>query len=164
MLIRGKAEKEDLIYAACSLDCEGSITLCSLLNKRGWHSSSIYVSIANTDKKLIDFLSNVFGGSVYTESPKKLSKKLIYRWKLVSNQAAGFLQLVRPYMKLKGAQAELAIEFMRIKNTIPHSDKDAYAIRMRALNKGEPPAETKRENAEYNLQSDSPTLVEMPVS
>ena len=165
MLIRGKIEPEVLSYAACALECEGSLTL-----SRGVHSNKKTVmhnpciAIANTDMRLIQFLQDTFGGSVYSEQPKKLSKKVIYRWKLWCNPCIEFLKLVFPYLKFKYTQAEVLIEFWERKRSLSFTERDVYWNRIKDLNKGKSPAETKRENSETNLRSDSPTLVETPVS
>lgn len=164
MLTRRKLEIDDLTYAAAALDCEGSISLSRSIDKRGWHHCDVVVSIANTNVILVEFLKSTFGGRIHSESPKGLAKRLIYRWKISSLQAAGFLKLVLPYMKLKVAQADLAITYQSERDCLDNTAKDIYWQTMKALNRGEAPAETKRENAESNRRSDSPTLVETPVS
>ena len=163
MLTRGKIETEKLAYAAALLECEGSLTV-----SRGgkWKTVSLHISIANTDKRLVDFLQETFGGNIYAEAPRGLSKRLIYRWKIFSNQAVEFLRLVRPYMRIKTKQADLGIAMQDARHEKRFSFQEAeyFWQTMKALNRGESPAETKRENAETNLRCDSPTLAETPVS
>jgi hypothetical protein len=151
------------VYAACALECEGSITHSRSITKQGWPQHCLAISIANINRDFIQFFLDKFGGNIYSESPKKLSKRTIYRWKIFANQAIGFLKLVRPYMKFKDKQADLAFEFYEVKAGLTKDQKDGYWLRMKALNKGESPAETNRESVETNLRSDSPTLVETPV-
>lgn len=154
-----------LSYAAAALECEGSISISRYIDRKNWHHADVHISIANTNYNLMEFMSKHFGGRVNSEEPKKLSKKKIYRWKTYSNKAIVFLKLVRPYMILKAEQADLAIEYQQKRSpNMPHSEKDMYWKRMKALNKGESPAETNREDVGTNLRSDSPTLVETQVS
>lgn len=124
----------------------------------------VRISVANTDKNLMQLFLDTFGGTCYTEHPKKLSKKVIYRWKVCANKAVEFLKLVRPYMLMKGRQADLAVLFQKERRKLSIEEKDTYWKQMKALNRGESPAETKREETEPNLSNDSPTLVETPVS
>jgi len=158
MLIRGKASIEALIYAAAAVDCEGSITLMRHVSSKGYHSSGIVVSVANINGDFIKFFVDSFGGKVLEEAPVKLSKRVIYRWKVYFHGAAEFLTLIRPYMRIKGRQADLAIWFMAHKKDLTYQQRDECWIEMKALNKGEPPAETKRIEAGSNLSSDSPIL------
>jgi hypothetical protein len=164
MLIRGKIEREDLVYAACAFECEGSITFSRSITSKGWYQITPFVSIANVDDRLVNWLQSKFGGHILTEQPKKLSKRVIYRWKVYSGYCVDFLNLVLPYLKFKQDRVKLVIDFWANRSTLSRTQKDNYWLRLKALNKGESPAETKRNDAETNLQSDSPTLVETPVS
>jgi hypothetical protein len=158
MLIRGKESLEAIIYAAAGVDCEGSITLMRNVNKRGYHTSGIFVAVANVDKRFIDFYTENFGGHVLIEQPKKLSRQQIYRWKIYGHNAAEFLRLIKPYLKIKEDRANLAIWFDENKTSLSYKERDNIWLLMKDLNKGLPPAETKREEAGTNLLSDSPTL------
>jgi hypothetical protein len=157
---------EDLAYAAAALECEGSITLSRAITPKGHSMCSIVISIANTNQNLVTWLQQTFGyGAIYREEPKRLSKRPIYRWKLAATKALDFLLSVRPYMKMKCAQADLAIEFQQDRNDHKRTREvnDSYWLRMKSLNRGESPAETKRVDAETNLRSDSPILEKTPV-
>lgn len=161
MPIRGKESTEALVYAACAVDCEGSITLMRHVSRKGYHSSGIFVSIANVNRQFIDFFRATFGGSVLEESPKKLSKQLIYRWKIYGYAASEFLAQIRPYLLIKFKQADLAMWFVRTKKDLTYAQRDDAWREMKQLNNGsKPPAETKRVEAGSNLLSDSPTLSE----
>ena len=158
MLIRGKESLEAIIYAAAGVDCEGSITLMRNVSKRGYHTSGIFVAVANVDKRFIYFYTDNFGGHVLMEHPTKLAKKDIYRWKIYGHNAAEFLKLIKPYLKIKEDRASLAIWFDENKTSLTYDQRDAIWLQMKALNKGLPPAETKREDVGTNSRSDSPTL------
>lgn len=164
MLIRGKAKTEDLIYAACAFECEGCVYISRCFQKGKYLHHDPCMNIANIDKRLVDWLHDTFGGYIYTEQPKRLSKRVIYRWKLHSRHAIDFLKLILPYLKFKRERAEIAIELWTLKPNLSPSQRDEYWLRLKALNQGRPPAETKRNDSELNLRNDSPTLEEIPVS
>ena len=164
MPIRGKIKIEDIVYAACAFECEGSVTLSRGYSPRGWYGCTPFISIANIDRRLVDWLQDNFGGHILSESPKKLSRRVIYRWKIYSSYCIEFLQLVLPYLKFKQDRAALVIDYWTKRDNLSNAQKDEYWLRLKALNKGESPAETKRENAETNLRSDSPIPVETPVN
>lgn len=165
MLIRGKLEPEVLSYAASAWECEGCIYISRTIHTNTRTKMTCpCVNVANIDHRLVDFFLQTFGGHIYTETPKRLSKRVIYRWKLHANDAIEFLKLVLPYLKFKRERAKLAIEFWERKSKLSFAERDEYSLRLKALNQGKAPAETKRDDSELNLRSDSPTLVEMPVS
>ena len=127
MLTRGKTLTEELSYAACALDCEGSVTLSRTAPKPKQVNLHVAISIANTNKILVDFLHSTFGGNVYSESPRGLSKKVIYRWKIHSCQAAEFLRKVHPYVRLKRKQVGLALFAQNLLSSgrvLSHAAKD----------------------------------------
>jgi hypothetical protein len=159
MLTRRKPELEDIIYAASALDCEGNVSLSRRYNGTvpSW---TLKVGIANTNPALTDFLLSCFRGHVHTEAPVKLSKRIIYRWQIHAANAADFLRIVFPYLKLKKAQAELGLFFQENRKCLDLSQQAEVYERIKSLNKGEAPAETKRVNGERNPQSDSPILKE----
>jgi hypothetical protein len=159
MLTRRKPETEDIIYAACALDCEGNISLSRRFNGTvpSW---TLKVGIANTNPALTNFLLECFGGHVHTEAPVKLSKRIIYRWQLHATNAADFLNFVLPYLKLKGQQAAIGLAFQKLRKALSLGEQADLYEQVKALNKGEAPAETKRVDVEYNPRSDSPILKE----
>jgi len=159
MPIRRKPLKEDLIYAASALDCEGNVSISKRFNK-DVPSYSVKIGIANTIAILTDFLLECFGGHVHTEMPKKLSKRIIYRWQLHGENASNFLKDVLPSMKLKTRQAETAVFFHTNRKRLSLEQQEKLHQYVKALNRGEVPAETKREDVEEILRSDSPIPVE----
>lgn len=152
MLIRGKSELEILVYAACAFECEGSITFSRSVTKQNWYQLTPFVSIANVDLRFIQFfIDNFPKGKAYPEEPKKLSKKVIWRFKLFSSYCIEFLQLIRPYLKFKQERVDLVLEYWACRKTLTREQKDVYWEKLKALNRGETPAETKRNDTETNL-------------
>jgi hypothetical protein len=159
MLTRRKPELEDIIYAASALDCEGNVSLSRRFNG-AVPSWTLKVGIANTNPTLTNFLLECFGGHVHTEAPVKLSKRIIYRWQIHAENAADFLRLVHPHMKLKRGQAEIGLHFQENRKKLDLAQQAKLYEKVKSLNKGEAPAETKRVDGGFNPQSDSPILAE----
>jgi hypothetical protein len=127
------------------------------VSRKGYHSSGIFVAVANVNKNFIDFFTETFGGNVLKEEPKKLAKQLIYRWKIYGYAASEFLEAIRPYLRIKSKQAELAMWFVKNKKDLDYAHRDEIWQEMKALNRGQSPAETKRIEMGSNPLSDSPT-------
>ncbi len=96
-------------YCAGIIDGEGSISL-TRNRKNRWPSPQ--VSVASTDKELVQWLRNRFGGSIVTKKPRKINHSQSYDWKLTDRRALQFLQIVRPYLVIfrKIERADLLIE------------------------------------------------------
>jgi len=100
-----KMKKTDLAYIAGFFDGEG----CIYIGKSGgWHHLRVTASQAN--EWIITWLKFSFGGSV-----NKMTCETGYRqrwqWHAEGSNAYEFLTSILPYIKLKKAEAELAIQF-----------------------------------------------------
>jgi len=102
---------EDLAYVAGIVDGEGSISIYTVRNQ--FYSK---VSVANTDDILMNWLVERFGGGI-THHQFKNSWKPLFTWQIYSQQAAEFLRLILPFLKLKWQQAEILIELENMKST-----------------------------------------------
>lgn len=85
-------------YAAGILDGEGSITITRNHSGR-WPSPQ--VSVSSTDRELIDWLKNYFGGSISTKKPRQPEHSIAFDWKLTDRRALWFLQIVRPFLVIQ---------------------------------------------------------------
>jgi hypothetical protein len=102
--------ESELGYLAGIIDGEGSITLQRSLAR----SSSRYVypvvTVANTDKRLIDWLIAKTGqGHWQYQTRTHLGCKSVYHWCIACNQAYDLLVMVRDYLVIKQLQADVAI-------------------------------------------------------
>jgi len=102
---------EQLAYAAGIIDGEGSIGAYTK-DKQGRGGLCLQLSVANTDIRMLVFLSELWGGSVSTLSRKEIRRQL-YEWRRVGQDCGNVLEDVLPYLIVKREQAELAIEFAR---------------------------------------------------
>ena len=70
------------------------------------------LSVGNTDRRLIDLLLALFGGNVVTRPPTATHKRF-YVWSTRGPHARAILEHVGPHLRLKAAQSDLLIEFIR---------------------------------------------------
>lgn len=109
-------KKTDLAYAAGLIDCDGCIYIDRFQSKKQGRSLTyvLRVKFAQTDKQAIEYLNQLFGGSWRTydyKNEKRLGKKPLHIWQINNRNAAKFLQIIRPYLKIKIKQSDVAIEF-----------------------------------------------------
>ena len=122
--------KTDLAYFAGIIDGEGSIMLYRDKQRRTF----MRVMVGNTNEWLINQLCFSFGGVKNVTRQYHLIWKPCWHWSIHGSKAVEFLKLILPYLKLKRAQAEIAIRFQERKSKArkygkshPKSD-EAYAL------------------------------------
>jgi hypothetical protein len=105
----------DLAYAAGIVDGEGTIGITEIgaRPKKGRKNPQhrIYVAVAMTDAAIPLLMSEMFGGSVNTYHYHPERNRPQTRWSLSGKRAVLCLEALLPYLRLKNAQAELAINF-----------------------------------------------------
>lgn len=112
----------DWARIAAFIDGEGCI---SIKTKKGRRQKSpqhcVYVTIINTDARLIRWLSQTLGvGSFYTSrfSGRKENWKLAFRFELYGVAAQWVLENCLPYFIIKREQAEVALQMQASVNKI----------------------------------------------
>lgn len=99
------------------------------------------IQIANTSKKLMDWLVENFGGVVYTKkpNPNQKSPKLVHQWFTKGGASAQerFLLSILPYLLIKREQALVALEFIRSSREQNPDKRRTLREKMRSLNRGE---------------------------
>jgi|WetSurMetagenome_2_1015567.scaffolds.fasta_scaffold18767_3 hypothetical protein len=88
----------EIAYTAGLFDGEGSI---SLVRQRIARFHSPQVSVANTDREVLEWLQKRWGGSIVTKQPRKVAHSVSYDWRLTDRRALSFLQLIRPYLVIE---------------------------------------------------------------
>jgi hypothetical protein len=107
-----------LAYAAGIVDGEGTIGIRLQNNGAGKFYHTFKVRVANTDKDIIEWLTEQFGGSWGTKAAGTngtRNTKESYHWTLTSGRAGSFLAAIRPYMRIKAPQADLALALVATK-------------------------------------------------
>ena len=142
----------ELAYIAGFLDGEGCITLVPR-KKRGVHNGYFSrVFISNTNESILRWVEFKLGGYVNVRKHTNPHKhKRGYQWYISEALCESFLLLVRPYLRIKGEQADLLLEYRKtVRESKHYPDRlgmDANTVKrrnelyqqMRRLNKKGPP-------------------------
>jgi len=102
-------KKEDYIYLAAILDGEGYFGI-KKNTPRSHGTFEIRIVVSNTDKKLIYWLHQTFGGHIIMLIPKNERHSTRYDWEISSKSAGKLLNFVFPYLKVKHKQAGLLLK------------------------------------------------------
>lgn len=103
----------ELPYVAGIFDGEGYITINKYRHPSGRHIRyQLHVGIGMTDKPVIEAIAKQFGGmSTSYKSPKKVTHRRVFEWRVSSKSAVPFLKAVQPWLMVKKEQAKLVLEF-----------------------------------------------------
>jgi hypothetical protein len=96
----------ELAYTAGIVDGEGSVALTR------WKNSFLpFVQVTNTDRRIIDWLQERFGGSVYIFTRNSPIHKPRFNLRWVGKHSTALLIVLLPYLVLKRQQAELCLRY-----------------------------------------------------
>lgn len=104
--------KTEIAYMAGFFDGEGSIHIDSCPMKR---PRRLIVQLGQANEWVLKIFQFQFGGKIYEHHDKRQRRQL-WQWRLNSQQALDFLLIISPYLKLKKAEAEIAIKFQQAKS------------------------------------------------
>ena len=106
---------ELLAYLAAAIDCDGSINV--MRNKRlradGTLAQRLMVRVAlvQVNPDLPELFRETFGGNLYYYSaPYRERTRGWHQWYVGGANAAKVLRTLRPYLRLKGRQADLTLQ------------------------------------------------------
>lgn len=102
----------DWARIAAYIDGEGCIRIHqnSPHRKTGEIYHGVLIIIAQREPELPEWLMNTFGGFLY-RSKEREGKTTMFYWRASTVQAFEILKRCRPYMIVKGNQADVAIEY-----------------------------------------------------
>ena len=120
-------KKTDLAYIAGLFDGEGCIRINKNSAKHNYYTMHVMVNMSW--QWMPEFLRCCFGGAVHKRKMDKYypNAKDQWCWLINGQEAVEFLTSVMPYLKLKRAEAELAIVFQSKK--LAKSDYLGFARR-----------------------------------
>lgn len=97
----------DHAWAAGFVDGEGTITLALR------HDSRIapLLAVTNTDVRPLFDLKTMFGGQVNLARSATARHKAAHKWELHTTQAVTAIRLLRPYLRVKQAHADIVLLF-----------------------------------------------------
>jgi len=108
-------------YLAGYIDGEGYLGIIPNYKKSSYTAK---LKIASVNKEIIDWLKDSYGGSIWKRKFTDNSKDA-YSWTLEGKNLLPLLEKVKPYLKLKGKQAELLIRKEKIKRDMHQYNKGA---------------------------------------
>lgn len=128
----------DAIYLAAFVDGEGSI----MLGRRRDTASAI-LSVSNTKRPVLDWMVEATAvGAVQHQRAATEKTAASFFWRCTGDAAESVLRQIGPHLKLKGAQAQLAITFQeRLRDPALKADRtwqQESLTRMQALNRRGP--------------------------
>lgn len=140
-----EASETDLAWAAGIIDGEGSITI---QRASAGHAAIPYLSLWNSSEIMVREIVRFLGGAMYVTGPNRRkpvivkSRRHLWRWYVSGRAALAALLLVRPYLRTKTSQAELALTFplWRGPGRLPQEMRERRGVlaeAISALNRGE---------------------------
>lgn len=97
-------------YAAGFLDGEGCINVSATRN-----NEFIRVLIVNTNKNVLEFFQEKWGGDIQENKRHKENWKISYTWRIQHKTCLKFLNDVYPFLIVKKAQVEAAFIFFDVR-------------------------------------------------
>jgi hypothetical protein len=130
----------DAAWLAGFIDGEGSIMLAL---RRATGAVELLLAISNTDRSALETVVQLTGLGAVNERPRQSSRhKTAYFWRCSSAGAESVIQQIRPYLRVKPRQADLALTFQsRLRDPAEKSDRSwqlAARETMQALNRRGP--------------------------
>jgi hypothetical protein len=99
-------------YLAGIIDADGCITIAGY--KGHW---SIRVTIQMTRHEPLELLAKNYGGRVCPMAPRGGNRKPVFAWNVSSLKAAKLIEDIRPFLHIKGPQADLALSIQAARGT-----------------------------------------------
>ena len=133
---------------AAYIDGEGTIMIARTKTNKGTKQPMYVLTliVANTDLRLIRWLSNTFTGQSYfshSESQRKWSKKTCHSWRLFEKRAAVVLEHCLPYLIIKRDQADIGLAYRALRDLgskgrkltlVDISEREGFRSAIRSLN------------------------------
>jgi len=105
-------KKTDLAYFAGLFDGEGSICITRHKPKRGISEQhTLLCLLSMTNREAVSAFRDCFGGGMTVHERSNGKRKLMWGWVMSSNKARIFLESILPFLRIKKAEAVIAIEF-----------------------------------------------------
>lgn len=135
-----KLSTVEAAYLAGIIDGEGTI---SLYMNKGKQTVQVSLSIANTDRPLLNWARLLTGlGDTHFEKQTNPRHKIRGRWRCGADAAISVIRQIKPFLKIKSRQADLAILAReRLKNVADRVDRSWQSVMVaeaRRLNKTGP--------------------------
>lgn len=117
-----------IAWSAGFVDGEGCIAITRHSNSRKAHYVYLRLIVGQNVEAPLKRLELMYGGKVTFNTRRN------YVWTCHGETAAAALRAMRPYMMVKGANADLAIEYQEKIANLPPEDRIEYFEKMKQLN------------------------------
>lgn len=116
----------DRAYAAGLIDGEGSISASP--SPRCQHNYRVQVAVAMCDYEPLGWLMETFGSKVRIERRVTKTGKPIFTWSLYCQNAADFLEMLLPYLKIKRGRAIDATALARLSKSRTKAKAHVFTV------------------------------------
>jgi len=99
-------ELKDLAYFAGLFDGEGWVHA-----QIAGRKTSVGLALANTNRTVLEWVKQRFGGRIYDKPSKKYKHKL-WQWQMTGKRTLPLLKALEPILKIKGNELRIAIEML----------------------------------------------------
>lgn len=117
----------DAAWIAGFFDGEGSVTGSNI---RG-DQSALMINLSQSDVTQLVRIESIFGGFIVMRRGG-FSNSLVHQWFLCGRKAKPFLEAIRPYIRIKKEQMDLALQFISLMDG-PSSTKRLRKMERRKL-------------------------------
>jgi len=106
----------ELGYIAGIVDGEGSVCITRDHGRHGKKRAyyCLRLSVANTNKELIEWLKSVTGGHM-NPRPYYVGRTEAWQWVVSGDNAVYWLERLMPYLRIKRVRAEIGMNFQKNK-------------------------------------------------
>jgi hypothetical protein len=114
------------------------------------------IGVTSTDKRLIAWIEEHFGGTHYTDKRQQRNWRCAYRWRILGRSAQErFLLGLLPYLVIKREQANLALAFIRMGDREDQAARKFFYGRFMELNRrgGSPETNTPDTPSDVKIES-----------
>ena len=122
-IIISMIDKNTLAYCAGYTDGDGCFHLRKIVSKTGNIKYQAVFIISSTDREILEFFQDQFGGKVKLASDKITSHKPQYHFALYGKNCLQLVEKIRPFLVEKQKEAEIFISFL---NSICKTEKDRF--------------------------------------
>ena len=105
------------VYAAGLIDGEGCIHLDV---PKGTYRARVSIGMTEPALHILREMQEEWGGTIYLHRPATDRWAAAYTWHVTGESAVALIRAIRPHLRLKGGQADAAVEVEQIRLTLPN--------------------------------------------
>ena len=113
--IRIDYKERDIAYLAGIIDGEGTMYIGNFSKnpKTGLPNYQTQMEVVNTEKKLIEWLAQTFGGKCANRTREQIpgkSRKEVFIWRCSGDRLTHLCEILKPYLIIKRRQVDIMLE------------------------------------------------------